>query len=246
MYRSILWICVASLLCLSIDAQAIDLMGPPTATHKVLQLSLGAEYSYSEQSVELADHGPIPLDVLRNVRRNTFFGKLGVGVRNYLELFFRLGAGTLQANEINFNANGDSLWGGGTKVTFYRGERIDLGALFQWSTFKGDNSGFIDVYGFNAWKEIGVDEQQLAVGATVYMDGWQLYGGPFYYMFDGDVTIKEIGNPRNQVRPDLEEESEYGGYIGGRFDLGGVGYVNVECVTTGESWGVGIGLTRMF
>jgi hypothetical protein len=242
----ILWIC-AAIVCLSVNARAIDLMGPPTATHKALQLSLGIEYSYSEQSAKLTDNWAIPqLDTLRNVRRNTFFAKLGVGLRDYLELFFRLGGGTLQANEIDFDANGDSLWGGGAKLTFYRGERIDLGALFQWSTFKGDKTGFIDVYGFHAWEEIGVDEQQLAVGATVHMDGWQLYGGPFYYVFDGDVTVKEIGNPWNQSRPDLEEKSEYGGYIGGRFDLGRAGYLSVECVTTGESWGVGIGLTRMF
>ena len=43
-----------------------------------------------------------------------------------------------------------------------------------------------------------------------------------------------------------EEESEYGGYIGGQFDLGSAGFVSVEYVTTGEAWGVGIGLTRMF
>ena len=246
MSGKILWICIAVVLCLSVDVRAIDLMGPPTATHRALQVSLGLEYSYSEESVNVTDHGSIPPDVLKNVRRNTFFGKLGVGLFNYLEFFFRFGAGTLQANEIDFDDSADSLWGGGTKVTFYRGERIDLGALFQWSTFKGDKTGVIDVYGINAWEELGIDEQHLALGAIVQMDGWRLYGGPFYYVFDGDVTIKEIGNPRNQFRPDLEEKSEFGGYIGGRFDLGDAGFLDVEYVTTGESWGVGMGLTRMF
>lgn len=131
-------------------------------------------------------------------------------------------------------------------MTFCRGKRIDLGALFQWSTFDGDRTGFIDAYGLNAWEGIGIDEQHFAVGATVHMDRWRLYGGPFYYVFDGDVTIKEIGNPRNQIRPDIEEESEYGGYIGAQFDLDATGFLSVEYVTTGEAWGVGIGLTRMF
>ena len=246
MFRKILWICVAALLCLSVDTYAIDLMGPPTATHKALQVSLGLEYSYSEENVKLTDNGSIPLDALKNVRRNTFFGKLGVGLFDYWEFFFRFGTGTLQANEIDFDGSTDPTWGWGTKVTFYRGERIDLGALFQWSIFDGDETGFIDASGFNAWEKIDVDEQHFAVGATVHMDGWRLYGGPFYYSFDGDVTIKEIENPWNQIRPDLEEESEYGGYIGGQFDLGATGFLTVEYISTGEAWAAGIGLTRMF
>ncbi|MHC4296144.1 MAG: hypothetical protein ACYS7Y_02480 [Planctomycetota bacterium] len=241
-----LYTCIAVVLCFSFDVYAIDLMGPPTATHKALQVSLGLEYSYSEESVNFTDRGPIPLDTLRNVRRNTVFGRLGMGVLDYVEFFFLFGAGTLQANQIDFDTSADSLWGGGAKVTFYKRENIDLGALFQWSTFKGDETGFIDAYNLYAWEQIIVDEQHLAIGATVHMDGWRLYGGPFYYVFDGDVTIKEIGNPRHQIRPDMEEESEYGGYIGSQFDLGEAGFLAVEYVTTGEGWGAGIGLTWMF
>jgi hypothetical protein len=242
----ILWICIAVILCLTVDTQAIDLKGPPTATHKPLQLSLGLEYSYSEENVQFTDHGAIALDSLNNVRRNTFFGKLGVGLLDYWELFFRLGAGTLQANEIDFDGSTDPLWGWGTKVTFFRGEGIDLGLLFQWTIFDGETTGFIDACGFNAWEKIDVDEQHFAVGATVHMDGWRLYGGPFYYVFDGDLTIEEIGNPSNQIRPDVEEEAEYGGYIGAQFDLGAMGSLMVEYSSTGEVWGAGIGLTWMF
>ncbi len=240
------WMCVELILCLSIDAYAIDLMGPPAAAHKALQMSLGLEYSYSEDNVQFTDRQSISLDSLSNVRRNTFSGKFGVGLLDFFELFFRLGAGTLQANEIDFDGSTDPIRGAGGKVTFYRGERIDLGALFQWSIFEGETTGFMEASGFNAWQDIDIDEQHLAVGATVHMDGWRFYGGPFYYMFDGDITIQEIGNPANKIRPDVEEESEFGGYIGGQFDLGGAGLLNVEYANTGEAWGVGIGLTWMF
>ncbi|MHC4704735.1 MAG: hypothetical protein ACYTFQ_29665, partial [Planctomycetota bacterium] len=67
-------------------------------------------------------------------------------------------------------------------MTFFRGEGIDLGLLFQWTIFDGETTGFIDACGFNAWEKIDVDEQHFAVGATVHMDGWRLYGGPFYYV----------------------------------------------------------------
>lgn len=101
----ILWICIAVILFSSVDMYAIDLMGPPTATHRALQLSLGLEYSYSEENVMLTDHGSITPGSLKNVRRNAFSGRLAVGLRDYLELFFRLGAGTLQADQIDFDGN---------------------------------------------------------------------------------------------------------------------------------------------
>lgn len=239
-------VCIAVVLRLSVAVPAIDLMGPPTATHKVLQVSLGLEYSYSEENVKLTDQGSIPLDGLSDVERNTSSGNLGVGLLDDLELFFRVGAQTLQANELDFDGNTDPLLGAGTKVTFYRGERIDIGALFQWSTFEGDETGFIDILGFNALEEIRIDEHLFAVGATVDMDGWRLYGGPLYYVFDGDVTITEIADPTRKIRADVEEESEFGGYIGGQLDLGAMGFLTVEYVHTGEAWGVGIGLSRMF
>ena len=211
-----------------------------------MQVSFGIEYSYSEENVRFTDHGVIVLDRLNNVRRNTLYGKLGVGLLDYLEFFFRIGTGNLQANEIGFDGSTDPLFGGGAKVTFYRSESVDLGALFQLSSFDGEETGFIEAAGFNAREEIRIDEQHLAIGGTIYMDGWRLYGGPFYYVFDGDVTITEIADAAHKIRPDVEEESEFGGYIGGQFDLGSAGFVNVEYVTTGEAWGVGIGLTWMF
>jgi len=242
----ILWTCVAVMSCLSVDVYAIDLMGPPTATLEPLQFSLGLEYSHSEENIQITDHGSIALEKLNNVRRNTFFGKLGVGLLDNWECFFRVGTATLEANEIDFDASTDPPWGWGTKVTFYRSERIDLGALFQWSIFNGDEAGFLDAWGFNAREEIDIDEQHFAIGATVNMDGWRLYGGPFYYVFDGDVTITPFGDPGNKIRPDVGEESLYGGYIGGQFDLGATGSLAVEYICTGEGWGVGLGLSRKF
>jgi hypothetical protein len=242
----ILWICIAVILCLSIDTYAIGFMGPPAATHRPLQVSFGLEYSYSEENIMWEDHGATGVEALNNVRRNTLLGKLGVGLLDYWEVSFHVGTATLQANDIDFDGSTDPLRGLGTKVTFYRGERIDLGALFQWSIFEGDETGFIDTAGFNAWEEIDVDEQHFVVGATMRMDGWRLYGGPFYYVFDGDVTIIEIAGAAHKIRPDLEEESEYGGYIGGQFDLGATESLAVEYVYTGEGWGIGVGLSWMF
>jgi hypothetical protein len=97
---------------------AINLMGPPTVTHKVLQVSLGLEHSYSEENIQLTGYNPSTLDRLNNVRRNTVYGKLGVGLLYNCEFFFRIGAATLKSSEIDFNGNTDPVLGWGTKVTF--------------------------------------------------------------------------------------------------------------------------------
>jgi len=233
-------------LCLSIDAYAISLIGPPTATHKPLQISLGLEHYHSEEKLRLEDHGATGVGTLKYVKRNTLVGKLGVGLTEYLELILCFGAATLRVNELNFDDRTDPLWGAGTKVTIYRGDKIDLGASFQWTTVVGEESEFVDAVGFYAWQKIIVDEQHFAIGPTVHMDKWRLYGGPFYYMFDADVTIKESIKPRNQIRPDLEEKSEYGGFIGGQFDLGETDHLTIEYANTGEGWGIGIGLSHKF
>ncbi len=241
-----LWICTTVVLCLAVDTYGIDFMGPPTATHEALQMSLGLEYSYSEENVQFTDSGSSTPNSIDDIRRNVFSGKLGVGLHEYAEVFFRLGAGTLRADLIEFDGNTDPIWGGGAKVTLHKGKRIDLGALFQWNTFDGETRGFIDAYGINAREEIKIDEQHVALGATVHMDGWRFYGGPFYYTFDGDVTIKEIGNTSNQIRPDMEEESEFGGYIGAQFDLAAETVLSVEYIYTGEGSAVGTGLSWKF
>ena len=74
-------VCIAVVLRLSVAVPAIGLMGPPAATHKALQVSLGLEYSYSEENVKLTDQGSIPLDGLSDVERNTSSGNLGVGLK---------------------------------------------------------------------------------------------------------------------------------------------------------------------
>lgn len=246
MFKRIVLKCVVMSLCLGVDAYAISMIGPPTATHKPLQISLGLEQYHSEENLGFEDHGVTGVETLKDVRRNMLVGKLGVGLTEYLELILCFGSATLRANELHFDDRTNPLWGGGTRVTIYRSDKIDLGASFQWTTVVGEESGYMDAAGFYAWEQIIVDEQHFAIGPTMQMDGWRLYGGPFYYVLDADVTIKESVNPRNQIRPDLEEESEFGGFIGGQFDLGAEGHLTIEYANTSEGWGLGIGFSRKF
>jgi len=241
-----LWICTTAILCLAVDAHGIDLMGPPTATHEARQISIGVEYSYSEENVQFTDSGSSTPNSIDDMRRSIFVGRVGVGLHDRAELFFRLGTGTFRADVIEFDDSTDPVWGGGTKITLQKGERIDLGALFQWNTFDGETTGFIDAYGINAREKIRVNERHFALGATVDMEGWHLYGGPFYYTLEADVTIKEITNPRNQIRPDMEEESEFGGYIGAQFDLAAETALSIEYIYTREGSAVGTGLSWKF
>jgi hypothetical protein len=83
------------------------------------------------------------------------------------------------------------------------------------------------------------------------MGGWKLYGGPFFYMFNGDFDLKET-NSGGEVsswwkgKADVEEDSSFGGYIGAKFDLSQNTAMTVEFSAISDGWGLGTGITFKF
>ena len=59
---------------------------------------------------------------------------------------------------------------------------------------------------------------QVAVGPTVDMGGWKLYGGGYYYMLDGDLDV-EVPAFNFSGSTGIDEEDEFGGFIGAQFNL---------------------------
>jgi len=246
MFRRVSVFFLGAVLILGSDVLAIDLMGPPRATHKARQWSLGFDYWHSEEDVQLTDQSLADMDSIDDFEIDGYFGRLGLGFLDQLEAFVRIGAADVTAEDIDFESNGDFAWGWGTKATLFEGERIDWGALFQWTVYECDDSGVIHAYRLMGTQELNVDVVQVAFGPTVEMDGWRLYGGPFYYSFDADMTVTETGGGATKLLPDLEEEAEIGGYVGGQFDLGEMGRLTVEYANTGRGWAVGASLRWLF
>lgn len=142
----------------------------------------------------------------------------------------------------------------GTKYTFLRQDNIKWGAALQgnWLKAKGDMTSRM------VWSEEGdggmwTDEERmrdayeveyweimLAVGPTIDMGNWKLYGGPFFYWLTGDMEGRSVdresgtyefsgeGEVRGQwsetettkLSADIKAKSNFGGFIGAQVDLG--------------------------
>lgn len=142
----------------------------------------------------------------------------------------------------------------GTKYTFLRQDNIKWGAALQgnWLKAKGDMTSRMvwsdegeggmwtdedrirDAYEVEYW------EIMLAVGPTIDMGNWKLYGGPFFYWLTGDMEGRSVdresgtyefsgeGEVRGQwsetettkLSADIKAKSNFGGFIGAQVDLG--------------------------
>ena len=100
----------------------------------------------------------------------------------------------------------------------------------------------------------------FAVGPTVDMGGWNLYGGPFYYMHKGDLDVEitetyEIsgGTPvvtistveKSKESGDLEADS-FGGFVGAHFTMMENYNMTTELSFTGDGWAIGAGVCYAF
>jgi hypothetical protein len=111
----------------------------------------------------------------------------------------------------------------------------------------------------SAWAG-GTDEQQIdweaydlivAVGPTVDMGGWNLYGGPFYYMLDGDLDLEgsetwATGYGTWEGSGDLEEDSSFGAFVGAQCTVMEKYDVTTELSITGDGWAIGAGIAVPF
>lgn len=258
---------------------AISHVGPPTAGLSKGQWSGGLNYSYSTQDLDktkvdwswyldgvLDEIGTSKVKI-EDAKTNLYYFNLGYGVTDWWQVYAQLGVADVKADidpgddsgyfedgKVGLNFDNDFAWGWGTKVTFAKQDKIDWGAAFQmnwldteWNVKDSDET--------ESWKQtIDVETYDLllAVGPTVDMGGWQLYGGPFYYYLSGDIdathktTASEDGFWSGKASGDLEADSNFGGYIGSQFELAANWNATVEFSFTGDGWGLGTGLTFKF
>jgi len=237
---------VMGLLCfMGSTAFAIDFMGPPTAELKAGQWDVGFVYSTTERDLEISGFG---LKATGEVETNRYYGNIGYGLSDYLELGIKLGVADAEAEGADIGGL-DFAWGFSTKYTFASDETLDWGALFQMSWLNTDDSDTYDLtdYGYGAAEsaklELDVYEMQIAVGPTFKQEGWKLYGGPFVYLVDGDLDITALGG---KAGFDVEEDSAFGGYVGACFDLAENTNLAIEFAGVSGGWGLGIGISWEF
>jgi hypothetical protein len=255
-------------------------MGPPKALLGQDRWDIGIEYSH--QSMDLEADGPVceiivdPPDVIppikgshniEDLKLNIVMGRAGYGINDNWDAFVRLGLAdakgdieqilpeTAVPDEFKgFDGSFGFAWGFGTRATFWQGEELSWGGLFQITWLEPDD-GSITLLGdpeFSGDAEVDIREVQIAVGPTWRVDDKvRIYGGPFLHFVDGDLDISgrtvDMGTEiLMEAEGDIEEESQFGGYVGAHLDVDENTSCFIECQITGDAWGIGLGAARRF
>lgn len=264
---------VVGLICLMCTQTfALSFMGPPTAERNQGQWSVGYNYSYSVQDLDkvrqdwvmISDdtitstgEGQLRIEDL-TVQRH-YIG-INCGFTDWWELYARIGLSDVKGDvhwfdderKIGYNFDSDYAWGWGTKVTFRKSDAVAWGAALHLNWLDTDTGKIEDVSGSGPWKDtvrIDTYEVLFAVGPTVDMGGWKLYGGPFYYSLDGDYfwerNFFELDNIEREDAH-IKEDGSFGAFIGAVVDLADSSDLTAEVFFTSDGWGLGAGISQKF
>ncbi len=212
---------------------AVTRMGPPVSGLQKGQSNLSLEYSNGQTDIEIEGYGL--KGTLEDIETDFISARIGIGMMDKSEIFFRFGAAQLENYDRNFG------WGVGLKTTFSNSENLDWGSLFQInSTYASEvvNFGF---YSFS--DEVDLYEFQFAFGPSYHNQNLCLYGGPYMHLIQGNEDVDIMGS---HLTFDLKQASEFGGYAGLLLEMDKNAAFNVEGQWTGDSHAIGIGFIFKF
>jgi hypothetical protein len=266
----VLWVLVASM---SAGALAVGFMGPPTAELKQGQWNMGYNYTYSDMDLDrttfkpkfliegLSIEGPSTAKVdIEDFKTQRHYFTVGYGLADWWELYAQVGGADVKAEleaegeSMGLNFDNDFAWGWGTRITLAEQDKVKWGvsAQMNWLDTDTEKKYTEEILGEQApitekW-DIESFDLLVAFGPTVDMGCWKLYGGPFYYMFDGDfdITLKAFDVKGAVFNADMEEDSSFGGFIGAIFPLSQSMDWTTEFAATGDGWAIGTGLGWKF
>jgi len=212
--------------------------------------------------------GPFVEKVKHNIndlKSNIVMVRTGYGINDDWDAFARVGVVDAQADIEQVHSDGAKddykgfdgsfglAWGFGTRATFWQDDEVSWGGLLQITWLEpGDSS--IDLSGdpvFTGDAEISIWEVQIAAGPTLRLDdNFRIYGGPFLHFVNGDFDLNgetDIGfKVFTEANGDIEEKSQFGGYVGAHMDVDQNTFCCLELQYTGDAWGFGIGAARRY
>jgi hypothetical protein len=206
---------------------ALTYMGQPASNVKQGQLFIGFDYSNSQVDFEFNNSGV--RGFLDDVDSDNYLGRAGIGIIDGLEVFGRVGVGEIE------ELGTESVWGAGTRATIVEKDNVSWGVLFQLMSLHADETG--NIGGSTLSGDFDVYEYQLAIGPT--FDN-SIYFGPFFHFIDGDADLAGHGSV------DIEQESEFGLYIGLMWDLSENTDLNIEFQGTDDAKIGGISIVHRF
>lgn len=227
---------------LSSSALALTPLGPPKAGLKREQHSLGFVFASSEMDLKVSGLGVS--ETMPDTESTTYLARLGYGLSDGCELYTLLGFSDLSSE--GFNGDSQFAWGIGTKFTFAQNDSVTWGGLFQLCSISSEGSFITDVPGYGVL-DFDVEAQlfdiQIAVGPTYTQEAFSIYGGPFLHFVDGDMDLSALGVTGTF---DIEQKSEFGGYVGAQFDLAESSSLFIEYQMTGDASAIAGGLVWRF
>lgn len=115
------------------------------------------------------------------------------------------------------------------------------------------DSTYINDFGSLIDEQVNYETYDLliAVGPTVGIGGWNLYGGPFYYYLSGDMSVDGTDTHTDglkmwKISGDLEADSNISGFVGAQVNLMDKYNITNEFSFTGDGWAIGVGVTVLF
>lgn len=216
---------VATIVLLSVNPLwALTFMGPATTDLERGQARIGAEYSTGEADVSVSGSILPGTTTSDDIDIDALLARLSAAPFENIELYLRLGMAEVG------DLDEDLAWGAGVKVTVFDSEPLPWGVLFQVAHFQGDDKETAGPIVIES--DLDVYEYQIAVGPSYRVGNVCVYGGPFLHFIDGDLDLKALNQ---KVTLDIEQESEFGGYVGLAADVVANLSVNIEGQFTSDA-----------
>lgn len=261
-----------TLLFLTVNAFALDPLGPPAATpNKESIASLGLEYLYSEMDLQAGrlimetplGNFQLPSAKIKAIQMNKLYVNLvSTLLGDNYDVFLRLGITDAsldksknQDNLAGYVGNSDYglTFGGGFRTTLHQSRdgktRWGLLAQLSYANLDFDEKTY-PVNGSDVLFSTTMDmlEIQLAAGPTYQAtDKLVIYGGPFLHFVKGDAELRgNVNDISVQGSSDLEQESILGAFIGLSTDLAKNTKANIELQVTDDAQAVGFRFIHRF
>ena len=233
-------IVVLSGLCSS--SLALTPLGPPRAGLKQKQQSLGFVFASSEMDLEVSGYGMSY--TATDIDWKTYLVRAGYGLSDDCELYSLLGFSKCSTDD--FNGSSEFAWGFGTKFTVAKKDSVTWGGLFQMLSMSSEDSATTEVP-YLGYTSASVDVQmfdiQISFGPTYTQDGFSIYGGPFLHFVEGELDVRANGD---SASVDIEQKSEFGGYVGAQFALAESSSLFFEYQKTDDASAIAGGLVWRF
>ncbi|MFB0525270.1 MAG: hypothetical protein ACETVZ_06990 [Phycisphaerae bacterium] len=226
---------------------ALDFLGPPASILLKGQTSVGLAYFSGQMDLDVdlkitEEEGFVEKvkDEYDGVKQQRAFVDVSHGLDDNIDIFGRIGGSRLEVHEDAWFSGDDLIFDGdmglalgcGIRGTIYEQNGTKFGAVgvFNWSQTEDQRQRFFSDQPYTS-AEIEYYEVMLACGVVHPLaPNVNVYGGPFFYWFDGDIKGKGAeeydynGNGNGgydiwKVSGDIEEDGNFGGYLGALFDI---------------------------